>query len=314
MIPPQHDLSVSFDTREQPDFPIQRRIWIGHGLYGKARPPMNDWQRRNFVAQPFDVRTSHSWIGLDPKEDFKTHPEWFAEVDGKRKASKPAYANPEVIQIAIDHALKFFKEHPEAQMISLSPPDGLGFDTSELAKKQAKVVETFPAHGTIFGRQKDGTLVSLASENVFHFVNEVAKAVQREYPGKMVGILAYSAYAHPPSFDIEPNVYVELTRGYRRTPLSSVEQIVAFSKKAKNLGIYEYYDVEQWAWERPGRAQRLRPQLPARQLQVLSPIQHARPQWRDVQQLRPYGVGYHVLASLLWDATQDVGSTRTGVL
>ncbi len=306
VIPKKPNVAVSFDNREQPDFPIQRRIWVGHGLRGAPRPAFDDWQRRNFVAQPFQVNTSHTWFSLDNKEDFASHPDWFAEVDGKRKPSKPAYANPEVIQRGIDFAVKYFDEHPNVHMLSLSPPDGLGFDTSEIALKQAKVNDIFEAHGAIFGRQADGTLVSLASENVFHFVNEVARAVAEHHPGKMVGILAYSAYAHPPSFDIEPNVYVELTRGYRRTPLSSVEQIQAFAKKAKNLGIYEYYDVEQWAWERPGRAR-------ASDLDYLQGSYrfYANNNMRALSgemssNFAPYGVGYYVITRLLWDATQDV--------
>ena len=51
------------------------------------------------------------------------------------------------------------------------------------------------------------------SEQAFFLANVVAHAVKKEYPGKMVGLYAYSSHSEPPSFALEPNVYVQLTVG-----------------------------------------------------------------------------------------------------
>ena len=54
------------------------------------------------------------------------------------------------------------------------------------------------------------------SDRAFGLANEVARAVAREHPGKMVGMLAYNDHCEPPSFPLEPNVYVQLTAGFIR--------------------------------------------------------------------------------------------------
>lgn len=135
---------------------------------------------------------------------------------------------------------------------------------------------------------------------------EGAKGVALEFPGKLVGIMAYSGYAHPPSFILEPNIYLEVTAGYRRTPLTLPEQMTEFGTKAKALGVYEYYDVEQWSWDKPGRARAS--QLDS--LQVATRFYY-RNNVRSVSgemsnNFGPNGIGYYSIARMLWDADTDV--------
>ena len=56
----------------------------------------------------------------------------------------------------------------------------------------------------IFGKRPDGTEVCVTSETIFHMANAVAEAVGKKYPNVLIGVFAYSGYAHPPSFDLEP--------------------------------------------------------------------------------------------------------------
>jgi hypothetical protein len=148
--------------------------------------------------------------------------------------------------------------------------------------------------------------VAIASETIFQFANEVARAMRVKHPGKRIGVFAYSGYAHPPSFRLEPEVYVELTAGFRRTPLSLDEQLAQFAKKAGGLGIYEYFDVEQWSWDQPGRARAA--QLDA--LQKTLRFYHE----RNVKALSgemsnnfgPNGIGYYAITRLLWHADTNV--------
>ena len=73
----------------------------------------------------------------------------------------------------------------------VSAPDGLGFCTCDLCKKQAGVTELKDiGQGVYFGTNPDGQEVSMASETIFDMANQVAKAVAEKYPGKYVGILA----------------------------------------------------------------------------------------------------------------------------
>ena len=75
----------------------------------------------------------------------------------------------------------------------------------------------------------------------------------KEYPGKMVGVLAYNEHSEPPSFALEPNVYVQLTAGFIRGQYTHDELLDLWPKKCKNLGFYEYFSVWLWDFDRlPG--------------------------------------------------------------
>ena len=91
------------------------------------------------------------------------------------------------------------------------------------------------------------------SDRVFGLANDVAKDVAKKYPGKMVGVLAYSEHSEPPCFALEPNVYVQLTAGFTRGRYTHDELLELWPKKCKNLGFYEYFSVWLWDFDRlPG--------------------------------------------------------------
>lgn len=312
VVPKSATARVSFDDRQKPDYRIQRRLGMGHGVHSPGiAADFAAWNRRNRMGNPLGIVISHSWP-FDPRKEMAAHPEWYAMVKGKRPAvadpvnGKPCYSNPEVIAAGIARAMKYFQGHPQARMITVSAPDGGGFCECPLCLKQARVTQTYRDRvGFLFGKTPDGQTVSVASETIFHYANEVARAVARRYPGRYVGILAYSAYSHPPSFDLEPNVYVELTAGYRSTPLTYSEQIAEFGRRARNLGAYEYYDVEQWSWDLPGKARAADLDYLAASIayyhrnHITSLLAEISNNWG------PNGVGYYVASKLLWNAAAN---------
>ena len=99
--------------------------------------------------------------------------------------------------------------NPQAIMVSVEPNDGGGHCECDECK----------AVGTI-------------SDRVFLLANQVAEAVAARFPDKYVGLLAYAQHAEPPSFELHPNVYVQLTTSMRRTEMTWEEQIAGFSEKA----------------------------------------------------------------------------------
>ncbi len=318
IIPTQSLLVTDVDLLVEPDFPVERRLWLAGGIGTPAvRREFADWQRRNRCAEPFDIAVSHTWFGLDEStpggkpnrnQVFAQHPEWFALVEGQRDHHKPCYAHPEVIQRGIDYALDYFARHPQAAMVSVSPPDGAGFCACPRTLAVAQVTQThlLPPHRTLMGTRAQGQEVCVTSEEVFHFANQIARAVATRLPGKQVGVLAYTAYAHPPSFQLEPNVHVALTSGYRFTPLTLTEQIEAFAQRCAALSIYEYYDVVQWNWDLPGRSKAAR----LDHLQESTRASH-RAGIRGVSgemgdNFAPYGIGYYALTRLLWDIRTEV--------
>jgi len=306
VVPEARDVSVALDKRGRPSFSIQRAFFMGHGEHSAGiRDDMRDWRRRNRMGAPFKVNISEGWPGF-LRESFKDHPDWFALVDGKRQPSKPCYSNPEVVRSGIASALSYLRKHPGESMVSVSPPDGIGFCECKLCMKVAGVTAFRKEGYTLYGNKPDGTLVTLPSETCFNFANKIAEAVEKEFPGKYVGTLGYSSHAHPPSFDLRPNVYIEITRGYRRTPLTMDEQIRTFAGRCKQLGIYEFYDVEQWHWDKPGKSRASK--LDA--IQASIKYFHA----NNIRSIKgemsnnwgPNGIGYYAIARLLWDVNADV--------
>ena len=298
------ELVVSGNDFQSPSFPTQRRIWYGFGAYGPCKEDWEVWVRHNRMGGPLQVGIGHSWAGLHAEKDFQTHPQWFALVDGKRQPSKPCYSHPEVIAKAKAAALEQ-AERGDA-MISMTPPDGLGYCECEKCLAAAGVRETFEAHSSLFGKRTDGTLVNVTSETVFGMANEVAKAVAAKYPDTLVGCYAYSAYSHPPSFKLHPNVYLQTTTAYRRTPLSLEEQVSAFGDKTDQLGIREYYSVYQWDWDYPDPG-KMTPDVLRQDLSqfhnwgVTAVNAEASNNWAA------RGLGYYVAARLLWDVETDTG-------
>jgi len=250
IVPRVAELTVQADRRDAPQM-IVRGMWYGTmNGYMVENHLLRDWNRRNRVPRS-QVVTSHSWIGLDPKKDFEEHPEYFALVKGKRKASKPCYSHPDVVRRAIDYALKRAEEG--AKSVTVSAPDGLDFCECERCYAVYQGGLPFVDKLALFARRPDGTLVCATSETIFRMTNEVARAVRARYPDVLIGVMAYSGYSHPPSFDFEPNVYVQITTSYRRTPMTLEEQIEAFGRKARQIGLYDYYHIAVWYGFRPDK-------------------------------------------------------------
>ena len=166
---------------------LARRIWYGYGFFhepGTAAgqtPPLRNykaWARHNRMASSLAVNAGHAWqtIIADNKAAFDQHPEYRALVGGQRRGEQLCVSNPEVRVLATRWALDYLKKHPQADMVSMEPSDGDGQCECDQCKKL----------GTV-------------SDRAFGLANEVARAVAKEYPGKMVGILAYSQHCEPPS-------------------------------------------------------------------------------------------------------------------
>jgi hypothetical protein len=210
-----------------------------------------------------------------------------------------------VRKLAVEHAVE--EAAGGRRVISMSPPDGLGYCECDRCRSVFQGGVAFRDHGTLFARRPDGVLVNITSETLFDMVNEVAAAVAKRYPRAFVGCYAYSAYCHPPSFDLHPNVLVQTTTAFQRTPLSTAELIAAYGRKARSVGVREYYSVYQWDWDGPAVAKgslflpRLVHDLRSFHASGVTAINaEASNNWG------PRGLGYYVAANLLWDVTVDV--------
>lgn len=292
VVPHHEKLSVSLNETDRPRI-LARRIWYGYGFFsdkghphgGSTQKDYEAWARHNRMASSFKVHAGHAWqsIILANKKTFAEHPEYLALVKGKRQGEQLCVSNPAVRQLAIDWALAQLAQRPDAEMVSMECSDGAGQCECEHCKKLGSI-----------------------SDRVFGLANDVAKVVAQKRPGKMVGCLAYSEHSEPPSFALEPNVYVQLTAGFIRGRYTHEELIDLWSKKSKNLGFYEYFSVWLWDFDKlpGGNGANL-----TRTQKMIQRYVAAGATSFDAESGNNWGVhgrGYYITNKLLWNPDADV--------
>ncbi len=286
VIPERPTLPVNINETARPAL-LARRIWWGYGYFDRKRclEDYEAWARHNRMASSLRISCGHAWqsIILANKKTFDEHPEYLALVKGQRQGPQLCVSNPAVRRLAAGYVLDRFKKQPDQDMASLETSDGHG-------------------HCECAECQKLGSV----SDRAFGLANEVARVVAKEYPGKMIGMLAYSDHCEPPSFALEPNVYVQSTAGFIRGRYTFDELMELWPRRCKNLGFYDYYSVWLWDFDRvPGgrgaNLKYIREQIPRY-------FQHGATSI-DCESGNNWGVhgrGYYVANRLMWDPKTDV--------
>jgi len=282
VVPKRPDLSVQLKLREKPAF-RWRRIWYAWGATTpKLHSDYEAWMKRNRQNGDFPVDCGHAYERYIPHREFEKHPEWFALVGGKRQPTQLCVSNPEVQRRVIEGVLELFRREPNRIMASVEPNDGGGYCECENCK----------AIGTV-------------SDQVFFFANKIAEAVRKEFPDKFVGLYAYAYHSDPPRFPLLPNVYVEVTTGFRYTNLTYDEQVQAFRNLGAMVGVYDYFSVYPWDFDLPGAAKA------GRIYELASAIKH----YHKLDMVSytaesscnwgPNGLGYWMAAKLMWNPKLD---------
>jgi hypothetical protein len=282
VVPSRKDLSVAVDEFEKPAF-HGRRIWYGFGPADYAAAPYADWCAKNRATSGIVLNTGHAYDGIlaRNKKVFAEHPEYLGLVGGERKTTKFCISNPGLRKLVVADALAQFEKDPARDSVSVDPSDGGGWCECAECKKLGSV-----------------------TDRALTLANDVAAAVHAKHPGRLVGMYAYSEHSPPPSITAHPNVVVSVATGFIRGGFTVDQLLDGWSKKAKTLGIREYYSVNTWDRDLPGAARGGRlnylkqtiPHFHAKGAKFLSA--ESSDNWG------PNGVGYFVAARLLWDVTE----------
>lgn len=293
VVPKVKTVFTEFLTVTAPDYE-SRRIWYAYGTASKkCSSDYRNWNKYNCLDGAFRVSCGHSYDGIIHRNEaeFKEHPEYFAlSADGKRKENKFCVTSKGLIDLCIrdrfreiERSKKSGDPTKEAMMVSMDPSDGPG--TCECSRCRE---------------------IGTVSDRIFHLANEVAKAVGKKYPGKWVGLYAYSSHQMPTDIKLEPNVYVQVATAFNRTPYSTEELIEMWGKRVTKLGIREYYGVMAWDWDMPGKPRGakvayVRKALPRMHAQNANAI-NAESNCGWISR----GLGHYVAAKLMWDVNADV--------
>lgn len=169
---------------------------------------------------------------LPPEKYFDAHPDWYSEIDGKRKHdhAQLCLTNEEMTRELIKNVLETLRKNPDGRMIDVSQNDWRGFCTCAKCKA---IDDAEESHA--------GTLVLM--------LNKVAEAVGKEFPEVLVESLAYQ-YTRKPPKTVRPrdNVVIRLCTiecSYIQPLDGEQNQTFAadmegWSKLAKHLFVWDY--------------------------------------------------------------------------
>jgi len=244
IIPKRKSITLTLDRVEAPAF--RARNFFGTGGFGGKLPVdpkmtlqarWDKWKTMNRFGG--DIQAGgHSYDQFVTRyeKEFRAHPEYRAEVAGKRlvpkAGAKLCYSNPGLQQLFVEDRLaqlestiKRFPDSPTSRAVTVEPSDGGG-------------------HCECAECQKLGSI----SDRVFTLANVVARAVAEKYPGYLVAILAYNQHAAPPTIAIESNTFIKIAPyAFQRTGLPGDELLLAWAKRHRSLGIYDYWAIPDWA-------------------------------------------------------------------
>lgn len=225
--------------REEPSF--HSRLWSSAAPFDGG-----DWERHNLCRGRYSFH--HNLLHVfPPSKLFDAHPDWYPEIDGKRRRPKddndhhwqPCCANAEAARYAAGVAKKYFDANPEAGSFSLGMNDTSASGFCECAECR-KLDPADPA------QQKTPRGLPNYSNRFFTFVNRVAEELARSHPDKYLGCLAYNVTEPPPTFEVHPRVIPYLTAGRANWTDPAIREgdqklIRQWCAKVPVVGIYDYY-------------------------------------------------------------------------
>jgi hypothetical protein len=282
VIPQTPDVLISVNSDQRPDYRA-RRIWYGFGLWDHNRKPYEQWCVRNRAVLGFNLRTSHAYQGIISanKKAFDANPEFYGLLDGKRTSTKICIGNPKLRALVVAHAIRHFKKHPDADSISMDPSDGGGWCQCDPCAALGSV-----------------------SDRALTLANAVAEGVARQFKGKYVGMYAYSQHSPPPNIRVHPNVVISVATGFIRGGYTVDQLISGWAAKGATIGMREYYSVNMWSRNLPGKARgtnleylkRTIPHFYAKGARFMS--------GESGDCWGPCGLGYYLAARMLWDVDE----------
>lgn len=187
VVPRRPDFRLpAIDDTQVPAFVMREVFW--YDMFGAdfaARSRQNgsrmelDDTRGGHIRFGAFVHTFNRFI--PPADFFGEHPEYFSELKGKRvgEHSQLCLTNPAVVELMTRRVLEAIRKDPGAKLWSVSQNDWGNYCTC-------------PACSAV--DEQEGS----PSGTMIRFVNQVAEAVEKEFPEVWIETLAYQYTRHPP--------------------------------------------------------------------------------------------------------------------
>ena len=180
----------------------------------------------------------HTFSGLVPPGQFFTaHPEYFAEVNGRRQKSQLCMTHPDVLRIVKQKVRDNLEAYPDARMVDVSQNDTRGYCECVNCRKITE------EEGSYMGP-------------LLKFVNAVADSIRDDYPQVMVSTLAYMGTTEPPkTFGPRDNVLIVFCN-YYASPDRYVWEDERYSAALEH---WERWDAVVTIWDYPSHFEYMLP-------------------------------------------------------
>lgn len=283
VVPRLDTVSIEVDVVEKPDY-LSRMIWANYGSWDYNVEPNKLWQMRNRAPGAFALKTGHAYDSFihRNKSVFDQHPEYLGLVKGERRSSKLCISNPDLRQLVVDHCLRAAEQNPDHDSVSVDPSDGGGWCECEPC-----------------------AAIGTPSDRALLLANDAAAAMEQKFPDKYVAMYAYNYHAPPPTqVAAHPRVSVSVATAFLRG--QTVDGLIDGwkAKGIKQFGIREYFSINTWDRDLPGRAR-------ASDFDYLATtIPHYHAQGAKFYSAEsgdnwgPCGLGYYLAARIMWDVDE----------
>ncbi len=166
--------------REQPALAF-RQAWYNENVLARARPADREALRlfaRRHRAGGVRAIIRHFFAEMIPPDVyFHDHPEYFAEIGGRRVPDgQLCTTNPDLIRAVAGYWIDRFAREPNLKIGSLSPNDGGRFCMCAACRRDAPDLTT----------------------RYVHFFNAVAGQVAPRHPDRLLAFYAYADIVEPP--------------------------------------------------------------------------------------------------------------------
>jgi hypothetical protein len=287
IIPHTPRLEVRTDRFCRPAF-SRRHFGYSFGDWKDLSEDLSDWKRENRLGGlAIDASHSYKRIIQANSEEFAAHPEYLGKKKGSKPSSKFCVSESGLVDLVRRYAARQFDGHPRQRSISLEPSDGGGWE----------------------GCAGDVQLGS-PSNRAVTLANAVASSINPgSGPPRFVGMYAYNQHAEPPTVAVHPNVVVFAANGFLPAGRSVLDILRGWRAMGQReggtlLGVREYYSVNTWDRDLPGKARATSPGAVAESLSTYYSlgarffITEAGDGWG------PHGLAYWTAAASLWTADQ----------
>lgn len=212
-----------------------RRVWYADDAF-----------RRHNRMGGFAFTAGHALEGYISKKQLEMHPDWNAQIAGKRALQKCdvgyriCWAKPQVSAAVADTIIaKLDKSY--APCISISPGDGVNFCECE----ECKALDA--------GDWDPSMACTSITDRYIHFANRIAKRVVEKHPDVKLGFLAYVQFTRPPLREkLHPILIPQLApitycRAHTLDDPSCPSRqqlkpiLEGWGKSSKNIAMYEFY-------------------------------------------------------------------------